>query len=471
MDETKTGRRTYLFVGIVAAISTWLFFRCASGSLDFNESHNLLYAISRTPAELLKIDDMHPPGFYLLMHFWEIVAGRSEVLLRLPSLVFAIISIALVYLVGKRVYSEKVALIGALLFAVSPMQVMISSWARCYSLLTLAFLVSLLCFINILKENRNSYHAVNSAATFVALFIHYYGGFLPAYQLLYLLLGFRQRKAQIKKWLVFQGAVAVIYLPFAYIAVTYQLRMVNPIGGAYILTFGRFVNLLYAMSPLAQTSYLAVTPWVVLIMVFFTGLVIIGMYPLGENVLCAEYLIFPIVTVAAISNVTGLKFYQPYHLTFLLPIFTLLAARGLVKLGKVGVAAAALVVVPALILPLRNSDPDWRACSDYLQKNTRVDDAVIVLPELNDGLLYYWPRANIVSFDDIEPGRSVPRRVWAVFVYEGIYSTADATDLMTDWFKQAGFSAAPVNENIRNVKVILFSRGPAFGQTEMSETG
>ncbi len=458
VKESTVQRSDLFWLGAVLAVSLFLASRSIDSSLNYNESHNLLYATVRTPSELLKIDDMHPPGFYLFMHFWEKFGGRSEVLLRLPSLFFALFSTMLVYRLGLQLFSRVTAVAGAFLFSVSPMQVSASSAIRPYSLLTLAFLVSLLCFTKMLKNNRNSYHALNSLASFAALFVHYHGGFLPLYQCAYLLVRFRETRGVLKKWMMFQGAAAVLYSPFAYIAVTEQLKLVNPIGGAGILTTERLLHLFYSLSPLAQRFYIGLSPYVILAAFFFAGLAVLGAMPLRKNLLMVIYLIVPVGLVAIVSNVARLKFYQPYHFVFLIPAFALLVAQGFEKIGKPGKAALFSVVIFGLLLPVKSPVPDWKECARYLRETTRHGDIIVMGPELPDAVWFYWPDAPIVPFERVITGKGLSSRIWVILVYEGIYYEESAKNLLKDRLSQLGFSQEAVNQEVKNAQILLFVR-------------
>jgi hypothetical protein len=435
-----------------------LFFRNAGYCLNYNESHNLIYAASHTSAQLLRIDDMHPPGFYLFMHFWQKVAQKNEYLLRLPSLIFSLLSIPLLYVTGKRMFGKNAAVIGAMLLAVTPLNVEAATSARPYALMMLVFLGSLFSFLSVLEQNKLIHHAINSVSIFVALSLHYYTIFIPFYQIIFLLLNFGSYRQIIKKLIPFQAVVAVAYLPLAYIAVTYQLRLVNPIGGAGILTFANFTKLLYAISPFAHQYAYAASPAVVTIASLFLALILLGTYPPAKNLLSIIIVAAPIIIVAAVSNLAAFKFYQAYHFTFLLPAFVLLAANGLSRFGRIGYATAFFVFLTALAMPIKQPNPDWRSCAGYLQSNADGRDKVIVCPELNDGLFYYWPAAPIIPIGFVKPGMHEPRRIWLVLVYENVYYNETAKNNLLMWFRYLGYRDEPIDARVNDTKFILLSR-------------
>ncbi len=89
--------------------------------------------------------DFHPPFYYLLMHFWIKIFGYSEISLRIPSVIFGVATIYVVYLISKKLFDKKTGLISAILLATSGLSIYYSQEARMYSLA--AFLVGLLVFL------------------------------------------------------------------------------------------------------------------------------------------------------------------------------------------------------------------------------------------------------------------------------------------------------------------------------------
>ncbi|RJP17525.1 MAG: hypothetical protein C4520_16300 [Candidatus Abyssobacteria bacterium SURF_5] len=459
MDEKKASLLPLLFLSAAAVCTIYLFSRYSGNSLNYNESHNLIYAASRTPIQLLKIDDMHPPGFYLFMRYWQKAAGKSEIFLRFPSLIFSLVSILLVYKAGRSLFDANTGALAALLFAVTRLNVQAANSIRPYALMTLLFLMSLVSFLEIIRDNRTRSHLLNSAAILGAFFLHYYAIFFAMCQLLYLLIDFRSRRPQLNKWLIFQGAAAILFLPFAYIAATHQLRMVNPSGGADILSFSNFVRLLYSMSPLSQKYSPHISAIMFGVAACFTALAAFGLLPLRQNKLLLLVLATPMLVVAILSNAAGLKFFQPYHFTYLLPAFVLAVAHALLKFGKTGYVIGAGVALAALMIPLQTPIPDWKACSEYLQTHMHPGDKVLICPDLNDALLYYWPDAQIIPISGVSRDTDEPRRVWLVLVYKDIYYTVSAKDALLDWFRYLNFSDEPIEAGIKNVDIIVLTRG------------
>ena len=81
--------------------------------------------------------DDHPPLYFLILRFSQWIIGDSEWALRLPSALAGWLAIPAIYLLGKRLYSEREGIIAALFLAVFWAPIYYSQEARVYSILIL----------------------------------------------------------------------------------------------------------------------------------------------------------------------------------------------------------------------------------------------------------------------------------------------------------------------------------------------
>lgn len=102
--------------------------------------------------------DFHPPLFYLTLKAWTSVFGFSEISLRLPSVIFSLITIYLVF--------KFFGFGPSILLALNPLYLYYSQEARMYSLVTLLVFCSFLAFK---KQKLLLYYLF----TFLSLFTFY----------------------------------------------------------------------------------------------------------------------------------------------------------------------------------------------------------------------------------------------------------------------------------------------------------
>ena len=99
--------------------------------------------------------DFHPPLYYLVIHYWSLLFGTSEIAIRIPSVIFGLLTIYITYLIAKQFKSDNKSkiiwpIVPALFLATSGLHIYYSQEARMYSLAT--FLVTLIIYLFILKK-------------------------------------------------------------------------------------------------------------------------------------------------------------------------------------------------------------------------------------------------------------------------------------------------------------------------------
>ena len=108
------------------------------------------------------IADVHPPVYYTMIKALQPIVGTSEISLRLPSLVFGLVSILMMYHLVYRLFNRAhvVALISAFILAILPAHIKYSTEARAYMLLMLSAQVMFYGWIT----NRRALFAVGIMA-------------------------------------------------------------------------------------------------------------------------------------------------------------------------------------------------------------------------------------------------------------------------------------------------------------------
>ncbi|WKZ25962.1 MAG: glycosyltransferase family 39 protein [bacterium] len=96
--------------------------------------------------------DFHPPLYYLVVNFWSQFFGASEIALRIPSLIFGVATVYIVYLIAKENIDTKRTLIRwpivpALFLATSGLHIYYSQEARMYAMATFLVTLTILFFI------------------------------------------------------------------------------------------------------------------------------------------------------------------------------------------------------------------------------------------------------------------------------------------------------------------------------------
>ncbi|MGE5602330.1 MAG: glycosyltransferase family 39 protein [Nitrososphaerales archaeon] len=177
-------------------------YRLGAQSLWYDEAVSAQVA-AKGLAELTRwtANDIQPPLYYYLLSGWTRLAGHSEWAVRFPSVAFGLLGVALLWAVGRRIFSGRVRLtlpaaLVASLAAISPLYVYYSQEARMYTQLVFFGMLAGYALWRAVEANRWGWWAAFVLASLAALYTHYFALFLlVAYGLcaiLALLPGFAQ---------------------------------------------------------------------------------------------------------------------------------------------------------------------------------------------------------------------------------------------------------------------------------------
>ncbi|MBI2573124.1 glycosyltransferase family 39 protein [Candidatus Woesearchaeota archaeon] len=172
MEQNK---RSFIIPFFLIAILLAVILRTATishESLWGDEAWTLKFA-SATPSDLLHQtrEDVHPPLYFLFMHYWMEIFGTSEVALRLPSLIFSLISIYLFYRLSKRLNLNPLPITA--LFALSLSGLVYSQETRSYALIVLLVLWMIHSLIKLRQENKGLLEL--TIANTLLLYTHVFG--------------------------------------------------------------------------------------------------------------------------------------------------------------------------------------------------------------------------------------------------------------------------------------------------------
>ena len=162
--------------------------------------------------------DVHPPGYNILLFFVIKFFGDSEFWLRFPSAIAGIFSILLIYLIGRKIYSEWEGLISSGLMAILWFPIYYSQEARVYSLLLLFSMLSFYLWIIIVEKIKagkidlipSLFFVLSSSIT---CYLHYFGLLFVALQGVGTLILFFRRK-KLFFFLLLYLIIFILYLPW-----------------------------------------------------------------------------------------------------------------------------------------------------------------------------------------------------------------------------------------------------------------
>ena len=131
--------------------------------------------------------DIHPPLYYAVLHYWCQLFGYSPTALRLLSVVIGVGLVAAAYALAAALLGRWGGLLAAALMAVAPMQVFYAQEVRMYGLVTLLGVVSWYALLRAQRQPDRParWRAAYVLAASLALYSEYYAAILWLGQCLY----------------------------------------------------------------------------------------------------------------------------------------------------------------------------------------------------------------------------------------------------------------------------------------------
>jgi len=378
-----------LVVGLLMALATALsLFVFTRTSLRLDEAQSL-FQVSRDVAGTLfaVAQDVHVPGYHLLLQAWTFVFGNDIFAARMMSLVFLLATIPLVYALGRMVFSHKVGLFAALLVTISPFMEWYGSEARMYSMLAFMTVLHYYFFIKVYDEGRARQWFGYILVAILGLYTHYFFGFVLLTEVLFYLLYRRSfPKGSFKKFILAAVVALAAIAPWLWYvrslgtASNTQPALTSPSSGDVFNTYAQF---LFGFQ-VDVLNTIIVSLWPVVVLLAF--------FALQKNHKITQQAVFfalaaviPVVAAFLIS-VTIRPFYlSRYLIVSLPPLLILLAWIFSIYPKKVRrVLQVALVVLTLGLLAVQVLNPqtpvkeDYSEAVGYLNQTVTAQDVVVV---------------------------------------------------------------------------------------------
>ncbi len=434
--QAEPGRRQGLpfdprivLVGILALAAGLRFALLAQNSVWLDEAFVVWVAQHPWHAipGLLRSVDQHPPLYFMLMHLWIGVAGAGEAAIRVPSACFSLCSVWLTYVLVRRVSSQTVGLLSALLVAVSPFQIAAAQEARMYPLLGTLALASTLALLSSVDRGGMGRWAGYLAASALMAYTHYLGGLVLLAHGIWV--GCCERR-HFGRWAMCVAGVAVLYVPWAP-AFLEQIKNGHSFGWYHnhalymnlndLLGLWAFGGSLFGMASYFFTGtvgpaeqLLVLAPFLVLL---WRGVTALGAAPRSLALLGLP----PIVTIGAVFLMSWTRpMFIPRWFSFVLPFLTAVLARGVYDIAEhvelprerlIPFLIAALLVYQVPALDRYYADPgarpfQWRAAARLVRTLGRPGDALVFVGSSAAIPFTYYFRDPVPSLE-LAPGDRV----------------------------------------------------------------
>ncbi len=421
-------------------------------SLWVDEAMSVVFASKPLPEllQLLVTDDVHPPLYPVLLHFWIGFAGSSEAAVRMPSVLFGVLLVPLIYATGSRLELlaepkrqrslSLVGLVGAAIAALSAFYIGYSQAARNYMAVTFMGLLSSYLLLRALSQGGRANWAGYALATVLALYTHYTAFLLLPFHLLFVLLTVRSYRGAWRWWGGCLLSVAVAYLPWLGYSAGQLQRISDYWPGTLQLEAALRTTLLFFVAGGgAGSGSSIILPLLLGLALLAAGLgaLLLGALRKGTSqhlFFLLLYLVLPAALLLAVAYYRP-KF-DPRYLLLVTPAFYLTLAWGVVGLLRTAVASEASILVRVLFPCLGLAalagtmaastvygEPstlthvgdgragaqqygDYRGLVAYLESRAEPGDAVVLMMNAYHPYVYYSkqgiPWYPMEPFDDMD---------------------------------------------------------------------
>nr|MBC7244153.1 glycosyltransferase family 39 protein [Chloroflexota bacterium] len=473
-NKTSTANklfRAFIVIALILCVFALYARTLSKQSLWFDEGLSVFFAAKPVPQLIhtLIYEDLHPPLYYLLLHAWMKLAGKSEFAVRMPSMLAAVLLIPLAFAVVQEIQGRENKTIawtiaGAFAAAIvgfSPFIAFYAQETRMYSLAATLALATTWAFLRATRAASTRWWLTFACLLGASFYTQYFSVFTVSSFILYAL--FLERKALQQTGLCTLLA-GLLYLPW--------LRPAYLQMGRLLLSPDYWVTTRIRPMQFLQGAWSMFLPcvslrWGLLIailgIIFLARLVRRSGFHLSETVrrstlVFLTFLIPLLLTYAAVAIVP--KFATRYAIVAAAPLYicsALVLHVLLVQKSPLARALFAVLALATIILSLRsaiavteareNPRDDVRGLAAYLTEHAQPNDALLLVEYAPYALQYYYrgtaPWYGLHVGQDFAGAAEVlnrilqtrPRRIWLILWH---HEFADPTDMVVTELLRVG---------------------------------
>jgi 4-amino-4-deoxy-L-arabinose transferase-like glycosyltransferase len=460
MTERPANARTtrVLILSLIILAFALRVYQLDAKSIWFDESHSL----NRASLDLLSIasgkqiwgdrviqDTTHVPFYFFLLHFLIKLAGDSDFALRFLSVIFGVLTVPLIYFMGKKLCRghARIGLWAALLATFSPFYLWYSQEARMYTLLVFLGLLSVYCLLRAISDDKAGWYATYAVTATAMLYTSLFSLGLFAFEgLLGLLAAWKGRR-----WVILAVFVIIslAFLPGLWHHLVW-LGPERPHLEDYNYWPGILLDILNSLNfGLSLDPTRLTLPNLALLVIFVIGLLSLGVGQVGNlsyrtaqdkpqrcwdsSLLLLGYISLPIISLYLISQLAQPIYRGSRYLMIISPAYYLGLAAGLVSIKRrtklIFLLCLSLILGGILLSDYNyffNPDyhkEDYRSVARHVEEHSQVGDVIVgasfdswAFPHYYQGdLPMVWlPRPGKDMLTDVQELARQYDRIWLV---------------------------------------------------------
>ncbi len=208
----------YCFLIILLAFGVRIY-KISDESVWWDEYSSLVHINADSLNEFLFLNPLYDPAtmpaYYIIEYlFWHYISP-SILGLRLLSILLSIITIPILFLIGKELGSYRIGLVAGLFFALSPIHRFFGQGIRMYVLLTLLFTLSVYYLLSYLEESKKKNWIILTIVNFILLWTHPFAILIIGIEVLWVLVAHKAQ--EYKKYIFLFSQIIISTPPLLYI--------------------------------------------------------------------------------------------------------------------------------------------------------------------------------------------------------------------------------------------------------------
>src|SRR5258708_3521679 len=310
---------------------------------------------------ILRMPVPHDPGkqvfYYSVLHFYTRIFGMSEISLRSLSVIFSLITLALVFALGREMFDDSDALAAATIWAFNPYAVVFAHTARMYPMFIAIALAHLIMLLRV-RASPNTANAIICGVLGAAVpYTHMAGLLIVGAEAAILLRDLARGRRDTMAWIAIILAL-VLFVPYLSVAIRQSQDLIYGHSLDYL---GPPYNYPLAIKVAAGLVAASVTLWLMF----------------GRTIEADRdepiRLLLAWIGLPALAFIVGSVIHHPiFHPRYL---FAGIAARACIISGCAGawgikwrnLLAAGFALVCLIVLPFARSKPQpWRELAEKL---------------------------------------------------------------------------------------------------------
>lgn len=437
-------------------------------SLWLDEAINVLAAKDLAFWQLItgySLGDFHPPGYFSILWIWIKLFGNFEFAVRLPSILFGVGTVWLVYLIGKQLVSQRFGLIASLLLGINPLAIYYSQEARMYCFAAFAGTLATYFLIRLIK-NGGVFILLYGLSVGLLLYSDYLVYFLIPSHLVYVIWVEKQKVKALIIGLTVGGLLISPWLMIFPSQLQAGRQTAESVPGWEKVVGGSNIkNLLLVfiksvIGRITLDSKLLYTLMLTPIGLFYSLIILKNLEKLDKNnklFLC--WVFIPILLAFLISFFIPILSY--FRMIFIIPGLCLLTAHGIYQFSDKWkkIYLSALILISSICLIIFWTNPkfqreDWKGLMKFIKQSVKEDGLVLFEDSNLPAPIQYYKTSNkskvllaaIKNFpanmeeDIVNLDGSVTTTLETIYLVNYLVEISDPNRLVDQKLTELGFS-------------------------------